>query len=71
MSDRPCTTCRHMRDPGPFAKCTAPQNQIPDNTGFNRPHFSVSDCVVQRIPGKLQTLFWGVCGKAGRWWEQK
>lgn len=71
MIHNPCTTCKHMRDPGPFARCLAPQNQHPDNTGFGRAHFKVEFCHAQRLPGKLETLLWRVCGKEGRWWELK
>ena len=64
-----CRDCKHVRNPGEFARCAASNNSL---TGFDD-FGTISMCSIHREAG----FFWarfaegGRCGKEARWFEPK
>jgi hypothetical protein len=65
-----CKDCKWIADPGPFAKCNAPQNmKAPTGYAVRRWDY----CEVHReAPAWFPLdILYGLCGKRGRWFEPK
>ena len=79
MSERPCTTCRWVRDlterGGQFARCEAPQNDastkdytgIPAIAAQHENQWRYKYCDTQRNHAEPPLG----CGLTGEWWEPK
>ncbi len=70
-----CKDCKWMKDPGEFAKCTAPQNIecAPGTlTGFaEEPQYKITYCSTQRRLKMFDAWLLKRCGQAGKWFEPK
>ena len=67
-----CKDCQFVIDQGLHAKCGAPQNRIPDLTGFEPINLRMTYCASHRKDGWLYSrVYPPTCGEAGRWFEAK